>query len=187
MLRRLTGLLCFLTAAASLNAGLATFKSDWAIPVPVPHRWIVSLAILDLFVPTIYLLASTSLFATNENPRASSWITSTIVLLVSTIILVQHGFSWKFVAEVAGPLISIAWIIRALAKRASTIVLVGTAAYLVVQGEDLILSLHMYWNLGGSIGSVFMQLATPALVLASLIAAVATMRRNRPEMDARSD
>jgi hypothetical protein len=180
---RVTSVLYFLTAIATLGVGLSIFNSQGTITSRLGDRWIAASAILDLIVPTIFLLAGTSVFRTNDKPRTSLWITTILMLSVVIVVFVQRGLGWRSILAASGPLLSLAWILGSSVRQTSTIALVGTVGYIIIEGQDLILNLHRYWTSGGFVGQLLVTLLPPILVAGSLVAAVSSMLRTHEQVD----
>jgi hypothetical protein len=193
MAKRLTSLLFFLTAVATLSAGLAIFSSDFAPPsafahafIPFGHalshpfsqRVIVPWAIYDFAAPTVFFLAGVSTLRSDEASLKSGLITGAAVSLVLTAICFHYNLGWKWFFETAGPLSSLAVIVGSSAKQPSTIAVVGAAAYGLLQGQYLVLSLQDYWSsIGGSFRQLLMTISVPLLVTVSLATAISSKTR----------
>ena len=171
MAQRLAAILYLLTALATLNAGLASFKSVSALFSTINLRWLPSFAIIDFAVPTIFLLAGLSAVWPNRASTMSRWITASAVFILLVDLCVRHGLGWKAFSEAAGVLISAVFVTGSLAKHASAIAGTGVLLYAVALGQDLILRLQFYWAFGGSYRHLLATLSPPVLVAASLIVA----------------
>jgi hypothetical protein len=115
---------------------LANFNSTHAAISAINARWLVSFAILDFAVPTIFLLAAISA-SINGNSKASPWITAATTLIGLMLFSFHYGLGWRPFSEVAGALLSVAFILSSSVRQASTIAGTGTVIYAVVQGEAL--------------------------------------------------
>jgi hypothetical protein len=170
MAKPLTATLYFSTAIATLIGGLANFNSVYAIIGPHGVQSFASFAILDFAVPTIFLLASTTVFWTNEKSRAA-WITAAAVLVGLALVFIQYRLGWKPFLGAAGTLISAVFVVGSLVKEASVIVGLAMVIYAFVQGPDLVSHLQQYWAFGGSAQHLLAIIVPPALVVASLLVA----------------
>jgi hypothetical protein len=173
MLKRLEAILYFLTAVATLSVALASFNLTHAVTSAINARWLVSFAILDFAVPTIFLLAGMSAFI-NDKSKASLWITAATTLIGLMLFSFDYGLGWRPFSEAAGSLLSVVFILSSSARQASTIAAIGAVIYAVVQGEALILNLQSYWKFGASPQHLLATITPPILVLSSLVMAVAS-------------
>jgi hypothetical protein len=179
MAKPLAATLYFLTVIATLIVGLVSFNSVYTIIRPVSVRSLASFVILDFAAPTIFLLASLTVFCTSDKSRTARWITAAAVLVGLIPVFIHYQLGWRPFLEAAGALISAVFVIGSLVKEASIVAGLGTVIYAVVQGPDLILQLHFYWAFGGSVRHLVMILIAPALVAASLVVAVYSYIRCR--------
>jgi hypothetical protein len=171
MARHLAATLYFLTAIATLIAGLASFNYVYAIIRPVSVRSLASFAILDFAVPTIFLLASFTIVWTSNKSTTARWITAAPVFVGLVLVFIQYRIGWKPFLGAAGTLISAVFVVGSLVKEASVIAGLAIVIYAVVQGPDLISHLHQYWAFGGSVQHLFVMIVPPALVAASFLVA----------------
>jgi hypothetical protein len=179
MVKPLAALLYFFTALATLNVGVSDFNSMYSVIWPKHFKALASIAILDFGVPTIFLLASITVFWTSDKSRAARWITAAAVLMGLMPVFIHHRLAWKPLLEAAGTLISAVFIVGSLVRKASIIAGWGTVFYAVLQGPFLILQLHFYWAFGGSVQHLLMIFVAPALVAASLVMAAYSHVRTR--------
>jgi hypothetical protein len=174
MPKRFSAILYFLTALATLNVGLTDFDFMHSIISPKHWRALAPIAILDFGAPTIFLLASITVFRTSGKSKAARWITSATVSIGLMLLFAHHRLGWRPFSVTAGTLISAAFILGSLVGEASLIAGWGTVFYAVLQGPDLVLQLHYYWAGGGSFQHLLMIFIPPALVTASLAMAAYT-------------
>jgi hypothetical protein len=179
MVNRLAATLYFLTALATLNAGLVSFNFLYSVISPINHRWLASYVILVFAAPTVFLLAGISAFGTNNKSMASRWITAAALLIVLMLICAHYGLGWRLFSKATGALLSIVFILGSSVRQASTIAGIGTVVYAVLQGPDLISNLQMYWAFGGSRQHLLATIMTPILVTASLVMAVLSHVKTR--------
>src|SRR4029077_7446615 len=172
MVKPLAATLYFLTAIGTLTVGLAGFNSVYTIIRSGSVRSFASFAILDFAVPSFFLLASLTVFCTSDKSRAARWITAAAVLVGLTLVFIHYRLGWRPFLGAAGALISAVFVIGSLVEEASIVAGLGMVIYAVVQGLDLILQLHFYWEFGGSVRHLLMILIAPVLVAASLVVAV---------------
>ena len=179
MVKPLAAILYFLTALATLNVGLVDFNSMYSTLRPINFRALASIAILDFGVPTIFFLASITVFWTSDKSRAARWITAATVLTGLMLVFIHHRLGWRLFSEAAGTLISAIFIVGSLAREASRIVILGTVFYAVLQGPFLVLQLRFYWAFGGSLQHLLMIIMSPALVATSFLMATSSYFETR--------
>lgn len=174
MLKRLSSILYFVTAVATLDAGLASLNFARSVLFPTGFKWLASLAILHFAAPALFLLASLAVLRTDNRSRLPKWITAAATLAALMLICVHYGLRWRTYLEAAGALASLVLIVGSLASRASTIALVAVVTYCLVEVDLLITSLEMFWDFGGSVQHFFAKIIPPVLVLACLVIATAS-------------
>lgn len=174
MLKRLSSILYFVTAVATLDAGLASFNFARRVLFPTGLKWLASLAILHFAAPALFLLASLAVLRTDNRSRLPNWITAAATLAALMLIFVHSGLGWRSYLEAAGALVSLVLIVGSLASRASTIALIGVVTYSLVEVHLLITSLEMYWDFGGSVQHFVAKIIPPVLVLVTLVMAGAS-------------
>jgi hypothetical protein len=173
MAKRLVVVLFVSTAFATLIVGLATFKFYSALLSPLIFRWLLPSFIVFYFAaPTIFLLASFTAVWSSHKSTIPRWATASVVFAALMFFSIYRGLGWKSFSEAAGFLISGIFVLGSFARQASTIAGIGTVAYAVFQGQELIYSIHDYWAFGGSYQRLLTTLSPPVLVAASLIVAI---------------
>jgi len=172
MLKRLTAVLYFVTAVATLDIRLADFDFVHAMSLHLRFKWVAFVAIIHFAAPTLFLLASVSALRRSDESKAPKWITAIAMLMVLALVFVHFGLGWRSYSEAAGTLVSFVLIVGSSVSRASTIAVIGAATYLVIEVPLLITSLEMYWDFGGSIEHFVAKIIPPIFVLASLVIAI---------------
>jgi len=168
MLKRLAAILYFVTAVATLDIRLADFDFVHGMSSHLRFKWVASVAIIHFAAPTLFLLASVSALRRSDKSRAPKWITAIAVLMVLGLVFVHYGLGWRSYLEAAGTLVSFVLILGSSVSRASTIAVIGAVMYSVIEVPNLITSLEMYWDFGGSFQHFIAKIVPPVLVIASL-------------------
>jgi hypothetical protein len=184
MLRGLAAIRYFLTALATLNGGVAYFDLLYRLISPMHLRWNAANGIGIFAIPAIFLLAGISDLALDK-PKAPSWITSAVTVVVLMPILVSRQHGGFLYAEVAGPIVSIVVILGFSGLRPSTIAGIGACNYALVEGSDLVSFLESYFSprtTGNSLEHFLAEVIPAALVISSLTIAFASIFRRRERM-----
>jgi hypothetical protein len=133
---------------------------------------------LNFAAPVFFLLAGVSSVWTKEKSNWARWITSGVVLMI-LVPLIRREHGWKLYAEAAGGLICLVFIHDLLLGRPSVIAITSTVTYGITQGVSLSFWLLNYWDFGGSIPYLHVEITPLFLVAASLLVAVATLLTGR--------
>ena len=182
MAKRLIAILYSFTALATLIVGLTSFDSMCAVLSPINQGRLVSFAVLDFAVPTVFLLAGISAIWTNDKSRAPRWICAAGVLIFLLVVFIHHGLRWRIFLEATGALISVVFILGSSVRQASTMVGLGAVIYAIFQGPDLVLSFHRYWAFGDTLLHLLGTTMPPLLVTASIAVAIYSHLRIRAKM-----
>ncbi len=173
MLKRLSSILYFVTAVATLDAGLASFNFAHRMLISFGFKWDATAAIVYFAAPALFLLASLAALRKDNTSGFPKWISAAVTLAALVLVFVHAGLGWQAYLEAAGTLGSLVLISGSLVGRASTMAVMGAVTYTVVEARMLITSLRLYWDFGGSIQHFVAKIVPPLMVLASLVMAIA--------------
>src|ERR1700684_3277276 len=133
ILGRLSSILYFVTAVATLDAGLASFSYVRRVLLAFGFKWSASAAIVYFAAPALFLLASLAALRRDNTSRFPKWISAAVTLAALVLVFIHAGLGWEAYSEAAGALGSLVLISGSLVSRASTLALMGAVTYFVVE------------------------------------------------------
>jgi hypothetical protein len=172
MLKRLSSILYFVTAVATLDAGLTSFNNMRIMLTSFGFKWSASASTIYFAAPALFLLASLEALKRDNTSRFPKWISAAVTLAAAGLMFAYAGLGWEAYLEAAGALGSLVLISGSLVSRASAMAAIGAITYFVVEAPLLIPWLKLYWYFGGSVQHFIAKIVPPIFVLASLAMAV---------------
>jgi len=174
-MRRMPGVIHLLTSLATLFTGFTFFAGDYALSTRGTRtniRELAAFAILNFAAPAVFLLASALSFWPKKQSNRGRWITAaSVLIMLAPLIVREHG--WKLYIQTTGSLVSAVFVLDSLMRWPSAIAMIATVICGLTQGQMMIYGIERYWDFGGTISTLLVEITPPFLVTASLITAIA--------------